>query len=257
MSTVNDDPSPSRTPDEEVEEDVSGARRWSEEEAAEAAHLQPSSKGKGRATYPDVESYPPTTDEEAETRRIEENLRRWELAERAKRKAARVSVVASTGADQSMLSSMVGSILRRTPRPNDQPSRGTHTVLSSQDETHDDDDSNVVPLDDIAATPTPSPTHSEPGNPFSDEHAELANESTPQRPAMLKASSSIRRPPTPKPLDLPPPKAAPPTVAPPPEPVVEESEHKETRWWHEWLCGFGEGEDRGGENQSGRTNPFE
>ncbi|KAJ7783045.1 hypothetical protein B0H16DRAFT_476401 [Mycena metata] len=68
------------------EEDLAGAHQWSDDEAE---HLDPSNKGKGKArkAYPDEEDasssseqqeYPPVTDDEAETRRIEENLRRWE-----------------------------------------------------------------------------------------------------------------------------------------------------------------------------------
>ncbi|KAF7315362.1 hypothetical protein MIND_00050800 [Mycena indigotica] len=250
-----------RSPDHE--QDLSGAHRWSDEEA-EVQHLDPSSKGKARETYSNdqPQEYPPTTDDETETRQIEENLRRWELAERAKRKAARESVTADGSG--SLLSNAVrrASILfsgggGRPKRASDDLGRGTHAVLSSQENI------DIVPLDDIAATPTPSPTHSEPSNPFSDAHAESltpASTSTstptspPKRPALLSASSSIRRPPSPKPLGLPPPRAPPPSLTPPPDP---EPEPKESRWWHEWLCGLSEGPDRGGNNQSGRTNPFE
>ncbi|KAJ7072411.1 hypothetical protein C8F01DRAFT_1243452 [Mycena amicta] len=249
-------PLPPHTADNE--QDLAGAHRWSDDEA-EAEHLHPSSKGKARQTYPDdedrpeLQEYPPTTDDDADTRRIEENLRRWELAERAKRKAAReqreLPVVAG---ESSLLSNVVhraSTLLGRAPRPHDEPSRGAHTVLSSQENL------DSVRLDDIAASPTPSPTHSEPSNPFSDANAEPP--STPQRPALLAASSSIRRPPTPKPLGLPPPRVLPPSSTPPVEPTQEDAEPKETRWWHEWLCGFGEGPDRGGHSQAGRTNPFE
>ncbi|KAF8891637.1 hypothetical protein BD779DRAFT_137593 [Infundibulicybe gibba] len=41
-------------------------------------------------------AYPPTSDGEAETRRVEETLKRWELAERQKRKAARESISSTT-----------------------------------------------------------------------------------------------------------------------------------------------------------------
>ena len=121
----------------------------------------------------------------------------------------------------------------------------------------------------------------------------------------VKRTQSKRQPPPPKPLDLPAPKAPPPHPdAPqtdrPPEPVAEpdleaherardvealrqakqvEEDRPPIRWWHEWLCGCGEGPDRGGDNQvrgtytillvlygtdrrllqiqAGRTNPFE
>lgn len=65
------------------EEDLAGAHQWSDDEAE---HLDPSNKGKGKAreAYPDEEDasssseqqeYPPVTDDEAETRRIEEVFR--------------------------------------------------------------------------------------------------------------------------------------------------------------------------------------
>lgn len=156
------------------------------------------------------------------------------------------------------------------------PSLGTHTALNSQDEP------DVVPLSNIAVTPSPSPTRSEPSNPFTDAQTpgadpfsdaeavmsptnepplptpQLENEDAialqPQRPAMLTASSSmsVRRPPTPKPLGLPPPRAPPPPLphnSPPPVPIPNDVEEPKVRWWHDWLCGLGEGPDRGGDHQ--------
>ncbi|KAJ6475281.1 hypothetical protein C8R47DRAFT_986410 [Mycena vitilis] len=288
--------SPSRSPEPSPhrEEDLAGAHQWSDDEAE---HLDPSNntkdKGKGKARDVDLDEeddpeYPPVTDEDAETRRIEENLKRWEVAERMKRKTARESALVEPPAP-SLLSDVTrrASLLwpgRRSQNPhNINPSLGTHAALNSEESV------DVVPLDDIAATPTPSPTHSESSNPFtnpqtpdpfSDAEAvmspsaepppptpQMENEDaialTPQRPALLTASSSMsfRRPPTPKPLGLPPPRAPPPPLAqssPPPIPVPDVNEEEpKTRWWHEWLCGFGEGSDRGGDNQAGRTNPFE
>ncbi|KAJ7188358.1 hypothetical protein C8R46DRAFT_1171476 [Mycena filopes] len=264
-----------------MEEDLTGAHQWSDDEAE---HLDPSNKrmGKAREVYPDQDDasssssseqqeYPPVTDEEAETRRIEENLRRWEVAERMKRKAARDSVP-SDGHPPTVLSNVwrASSIWKKNPNP--------HNINPNEID--------VVPLEDIAATPTPSPTHSESSNPFanpaapnpfSDAEAVMSPSTDPppvtpqsenadaialqpQRPALLTASSSIRRPPTPKPLGLPPPRAPPPPLqqtTPPPVPVPTEEVEQKTRWWHEWLCGFGEGPDRGGDHQAGRTNPFE
>ncbi|KAG9316359.1 hypothetical protein JVU11DRAFT_2392 [Chiua virens] len=61
-------------------------------------------KGKGKETSEDEydedaphhvgthKAYPPMTDEAAETRRVEETLKRWDIAERQRRKAARDSV---------------------------------------------------------------------------------------------------------------------------------------------------------------------
>lgn len=67
-------PSPSpEPPSPHEEEDLAGAHRWDDDEAE---HLDPSSKAKGKAreVYDDEDDpeYPPVTDEEAETRRIEE-----------------------------------------------------------------------------------------------------------------------------------------------------------------------------------------
>jgi hypothetical protein len=185
-----------------------------------------------------------------------------------KRKAARDSAIVSEPSLLSGVTWRASSLWSgKTQNPhNINTSLGTHAALNSEESV------DVVPLDEIAATPTPSPTHSEPSNPFSDAAAEavmspsadpppptpqLENDDaiamTPQRPALLAASSSmsIRRPPTPKPLGLPPPRAPPPPLpqnSPPPVPVPNDEEPK-ARWWHEWLCGFGEGPDRGGDHQ--------
>jgi hypothetical protein len=62
------------------------------------------------------------------------------------------------------------------------------------------------------------------------------------------------------PLDLPRPKTPPPVaIYTPPYPInlpdatqtIENSDEdgQPTRWWHEWLCGCGEGPDRGGDYQ--------
>ena len=97
----------------------------------------------------------------------------------------------------------------------------------------------------------------------------------PEAEAEVKRTKSKRQLPPPKPLDLPAPKAPPPHPdAPPtdrpPQPVAEpdleaherardaeaqrqlnqvEDDQTPVRWWHEWLCGCGEGHDRGGDNQ--------
>ncbi|KAJ7287631.1 hypothetical protein C8J57DRAFT_1446320 [Mycena rebaudengoi] len=272
------------SPPTPIEEDLSGAHQWSDDENK---LLDPSSKAKGKARQlyddaADSQDYPPVNDDEAETRRIEENLKRWEVAERMKRKAARES----TTPDSAQTPSLLAGVGRRASslwpgRKSQNPSTlGTHSALQSEEPV------DAVPLDDIAATPTPSPTRSEPPedpfanpqSPFTDDaavmspsndpppptpHMDKADpmDADPQRPALLTATSSFRRPPTPKPLGLPPPRAPPPPLppnSPPPVPVpASDDEPQKTRWWHEWLCGFGEGPDRGGEHQAGRTNPFE
>lgn len=147
----------------------------------------------------------------------------------------------------------------------------------------------VVPLDDIAASPTPSPARSpsgedhvqdpfaNPSSPFDDSNQSTAmmnpslnplpsssgldQEQTPPgtRPVLLATSSSFSRPPPPKPINLPPPRTPPPPINSPPSPrtppVISSTSpdspppEVKTRWWHEWLCGCGEGADRGGDNQ--------
>ncbi|KAJ6609820.1 hypothetical protein B0H10DRAFT_2062613 [Mycena sp. CBHHK59/15] len=292
MSPVDADgprPQPSLPPSPSTEQDLSGAHRWSDDEAD---HLDPSSKTKGKARQlynadeevddeeSDLQEYPPANDDEAETRRVEENLKRWEVAERMKRKAVREAQADSPApsfiADVGRRASALWAGSRQSQQ---NASLGTHAALQSRESV------DVVPLDDIAATPTPSPTHSvdpfaNPPSPFGDAQAEAVMSSVPptpqlegddatalmspapERPALLTASSSFRRPPTPKPLGLPPPRVPPPPLpqnTPPPVPVPSQAddEPRETRWWHDWLCGFGEGADRGGDNQAGRTNPFE
>ena len=82
--------------------------------------------------------------------------------------------------------------------------------------------------------------------------------------------TTTRQPPPALPLGLPPPVTPPPPIpidsptvpSPPPQQQRrgqqgEDEEEGKTRWWHEWLCGCGEGKDRGGDHQAGRTNPFE
>jgi hypothetical protein len=104
-----------------------------------------------------------------------------------------------------------------------------------------------------------------PSEPLSNERALPVVAPTPERPTLLAKSSSFSRHPPPKPLNLPPPKTPPPPINEPPDAVSSpsidgasrnhEEPERETRWWHEWLCGCGE--DREADNQGGRTNPFE
>ncbi|KAG5637988.1 hypothetical protein H0H81_002349 [Sphagnurus paluster] len=228
-------------------------------------------------------AYPPTNDDAEDTRRIEQNLKRWDAAERQRRKAARESTPASPSlvSDVSRRASLLWSGKRARHR-NDS-SLGNHVALQSQENI------NTVPLDDINATPTPSPSPSpcpspqprqstnpddpfanppEALSPFADSH-QLTHSSAmdSDHDGFLSPNLSSRTPPgPPMPLGLPPPRTPPPPVDAPPRPTspplssrikLHEPPPKETRWWHEWLCGCGEGPDRGGEYQAGRTNPFE
>jgi hypothetical protein len=217
-----------------------------------------------------------------------QNLRQWEIAERQRRKAARES-------------SAVSGVSRRATllwpgRKFKVPSAGglgAHAALQSQDNI------DVLPLRDINISPTPSTSrsNSEDGHtsdpfanppdalsPFSDTH-HLQPEAIPNETpvSVLTNPPKVGRPPPPKPLSLPPPRTPPPIANPTPisqsNPTYGYSnEHipQDARWWHEWLCGCGEGPDRGGDNQvhalptlkrctgltvfppqAGRTNPFE
>jgi len=71
----------------------------------------------------------------------------------------------------------------------------------------------------------------------------------------LTRNPSMHHPPRPKPLDLPQPKTPPPMdpTSSPSLDIHEERhegvEPRNVRWWHDWLCGCGEGPDRGGDYQ--------
>ncbi|KAG6856101.1 hypothetical protein H0H87_007437 [Tephrocybe sp. NHM501043] len=223
-------------------------------------------------------AYPPTNDDAAETRRVEENLRRWDAAERQRRKSARESILPA--------SSLVGDVSRsasilwsaRRPRHKHDASLGNHVALQSQENI------TSVPLDDLNATPTPSPSpspslsplcrDSNTQNPFANPSDSISPFADPLQHTMVMSSSSStnnspetvvsapktpRRPPgPPMPLGLPPPRTPPPikTAPSPTSPLSSstrtertEDEVRETRWWHDWLCGCSEGPDRGGDYQ--------
>ncbi|KAF7797886.1 hypothetical protein EIP86_009092 [Pleurotus ostreatoroseus] len=238
-----------------------------------------------------AESYPPQKENVAESRRIEENLRRWEEVERERRRSARDS--ASSAATSSLVSDVTrrASLLwsSRRSRHASQGS-GAHQVLRNADYS--------VPLDDIDG-PSPAPpafTDPEPepetANPFTTpagsttslndpHHSAVMAESSQlppfdgtqpetvdadKRPALDRTPSLSRPQPPPKPLDLPSPRTPPPrTVTPhasrPPEPInppsvspqEQEVEEPKRRWWTDWICGCSER----GDSQAGRTNPFE
>jgi len=226
-----------------------------------------------RRTSSDATSYPPINDDDEETRRVEENLRRWEIAERQRRKAARES------SQKSVLPSYVDGASRhasllwqgRKPKVSSIGGQGALTTLQSQDNI------DTLPLRDINISPTPSTSRSsedndiadpfanDPLSPFSDAHQVKYPEALPvpcenETPTPVSLRTN---PPPPKPLSLPPPRTPPPIaslalITPSNPPFGNSSEHiPQDKWWHEWLCGCGEGPDRGGDNQAGRTNPFE
>jgi len=309
MSVVADSLPIPPSPDEE---DISRASAW-EEEASGGSSRRGVRRGKEKEsdqetlhdddgdepleeTYTGADEYPPTKEEEAESRRIEENLRKWEIAERERRKAARESAASGSGT-----TSLVGDFTRRASLlwPSGRAKQaslggvGAHRALRTADD--------AVPLDDIEGSPaiSPSPSPEPPENPFTTPGGSTISLNDPHNPAIMTASTSTNPfeqedelspttptakrptlhpsasgsnpPPPPEPLGLPRPRTPPPrTETPhanrPPEPVApptiapqqDEAEAlKPTPWWTEWLCGCSEGPDRGGDHQAGRTNPFE
>ncbi|KAG8213690.1 hypothetical protein J3R82DRAFT_10388 [Butyriboletus roseoflavus] len=275
------------------------------------------------------EAYPPMTDGAAETRRVEETLKRWELAERQRRKSIREStrhtaspslltsvtrtaslvlsgrtapVGASVGPggtgtfkshetvdiaregyavpldDIDHTRSSSGDIVVHSPSPStfDRSTSldvGTDTGTRTASSSRMSEDPFVHPSERTPShtpvTPTPKLLPSTPSSPspFSDAraqhtlHADLTvRVDAESKKHVRKRSSRTGIPfvPPPRPLGLPPPPediphATPlqptsqPVLRPPRREDPEESQ--EVRWWHDWLCGCGEGPDRGGDNQ--------
>ncbi|KIM74331.1 hypothetical protein PILCRDRAFT_707106 [Piloderma croceum F 1598] len=304
-------PLPSLPPSPTTSEDLSRAHAWTEQDTDDESTPQKKDKGKSREMISLNDegetseeegggSYPPTNEDAAETRRIEDNLRKWEMAERQRRKAARESMQAPR--------SLVADVTRRASllwpgktKTGSRPSRSERSVLGNHTALASVDSVDVVPMDDIEenpifsanTSPAASPqVHNSPANPFyhsadasheqqtvvmgessqpptPSAHSEKGKgASQPERPTLIASMSSFTKPPPPpKPLGLPPPRTPPPpTNSSPPTPIAsptlttasqEQKKPKETRWWHDWLCGLTEGSDRGGDDQAGRTNPFE
>ncbi|KAG2345614.1 hypothetical protein BDR05DRAFT_981947 [Suillus weaverae] len=280
-----------------LEEDLSHAHsQWSQDnDQRNSQDISPprsstsTEKGKAKQLDEDIienpssESYPPTTDDAADTRRVEENLRQWE---RERRRAARESAQVNRGGGGP---SLLGEVTRRasvllSKRPSVRSSAGglgNHRALQSRDSI------DVVPLDDIdqspptTANPFIHPSETEPGfvspalSPFvdSEERSGIMTETFDSdsnthtsQPATLSPTPTLVPPP--QPLGLPPPLTPPPKrtrphmapMKPTPPPMLHQEPiepEQEVRWWHDWLCGCSEGPDRGGDNQAGRTNPFE
>ncbi|KIK67103.1 hypothetical protein GYMLUDRAFT_37139 [Collybiopsis luxurians FD-317 M1] len=301
METITPSVQPHSPSSPSDDEDLGRRRIW---EDGDELHSSKASLSKGKQKESSDEEgseepgatgvYPPINDEEAETRRIEENLRRWQINEMQKRKAARDSTAAKSSQSSSEPGWRTSSIWAKSNLR--QRELGKHAALGSQDSIEH------LPLDNLVTTPGPSPSPSpapsprqpdveeDPQNPFANPPISPFADSqqvtavmspsdppstdldhpivvtpTPERPTLLAKSSSFSRPPPPRPLNLPPPKTPPLPVDTPPHAISppsldsqsrqSEALQKETRWWHEWLCGCGE--DREADNQVGRTNPFE
>jgi hypothetical protein len=253
----------------------------------------------------DQAAYPPLNEDEIDTSRVAEvstvlsqrpphrhiidcifqNLRQWDVAERHRRKSVREFA----GTPSS--SSMMGDITRFL-WPKRMQSKGfrNHVALQSQENLRSDSSRSF----DISPNPSPVPSpprrlseESHPENPFS-------NPSNPPRGLMVRTFSDSQdqqqlpgrssisgpSPSTSRLAGLPSVLMSFPTtntLPHPPTPTLHptpiDDDHREGRWWHDWLCGCGEGPDRGGdcqvrsdsfpgthsldECQAGRTNPFE
>lgn len=263
----------------DTEQDITGSLKG---KGKEEDFDDDSSTPSGSQEHFENTAYPPSSEDAEETRRVQEvsnpcslantlltcvqNLRRWEVAERQRRKHARGS---QSGSGPSLVSdvSRRASLLwpGRKGKQSSISHLGTHTALASQD--HID----TVPLTDINASPSPSPTRSRSNSedtstapdpfanpsdvsPFDDSHASNATSS---KTRVVSSGPSSHAPPPPLPINIPPPRSPPPVTTPPlatppprsssvDPPVVKEPE---VRWWHDWLCGCGEGPDRGGDSQ--------
>jgi len=258
------------------EEDIAQPASWPSEEhtALNKGRGNESAENQNLRTSksPDAfSSYPPINDDAEESRRVEENLRRWEIAERQRRKAARESSAVS---DVSRRATLLWQGRKSKVPPIG--GLGAHAALQSQDNI------DILPL--RGPTPSTSRSNSEDGDysadpfanppdtlsPFSDAHHPDQPEAIPVRYENEPPVSVHINPPKvshhlpPKPLSLPPPRTPPPIAS--LTPIFQSNstyeninEHipQDAKWWHEWLCGYGEGPNRGGDNQAGRTNPFE
>ncbi len=204
------------------------------------------------------------------------------------------------------------SVDRFSSPPTPEPENPFETPSASRTSLNIADNPAIMTESDSApaelTTPTSGKKHLEvPKRPVLEASSSFADpEAEEEANGGVKRTRSKRQPPPPQPLDLPAPKVLPPHPdAPytdrPPGPVAEpdldvhervrdveaqkqvrqvgEDHPPAIRWWHEWLCGCGEGPDRGGDNQvrdtysalpvlcdadcrllaiqAGRTNPFE
>lgn len=172
------EPLPSLPPSP-VEEDLGWRAPWSHgdddsprpDSASSPDDLQ-HSKGKGKATehqpppptsyanggrgevsqWPDqgrgTEAYPPTTDEATETRRVQENLKLWEVAERQRRKSARESASSTSSSLVVDVARRANAFWSRRSSHHSVDGGGKHRALQTSDDN--------VRLDDIVASPSPS-----------------------------------------------------------------------------------------------------
>jgi len=186
-----------------------------------------------------------------------QNLRRWEIAERQRRKAARDSIHGGNSP------SLLEEVSRRASLLlNGQRTKSKSLSLSNPAANGSQID--IVPLTQSAAPMPISSTRSSIEQASRDPFAHPSDSSSFVDPEPTKSqppSITIQRPTdsgqsTPSSLHS----AQQPNPIRPPDPTAPskptESDNAETRWWHEWLCGCGEGKDRGGDHQVCVLRPF-
>ncbi|EJD52747.1 hypothetical protein AURDEDRAFT_111323, partial [Auricularia subglabra TFB-10046 SS5] len=157
-------------------------------------------------------TYPPTNEDEAESKRIEENLRRWEEAERQKRRAARESRLISAPNRTSVVEDAARGLTRLLSRsgPRRESVHNPHRPLRP---TSDAEDGYALHRPESPSTPRPmtpglspaSTAHPSPptqplsaaanASPFSDAHAATADPAA--GPLMEPVSNPASVPPTP------------------------------------------------------------
>lgn len=221
--------------------------------------------GDERTKAAETSTYPPISDNESDTRRVEETLRQWEIAERQRRKQERESVTTSSSVFGNIVTRGTSLLLRRESQ--NLVGRESHVPLGSQENIS----SNITGDDGSTPTASSSPSPSritfvESNDPFANPISPFADPNSRDKQLFNpKAQDSRSSWEPPQPLNLPSPGDPSSPVQTPPcptpslvlsKPYPEESS-LEMRWWHDWLCGCGEGPDRGGDYQAGHTNPSE
>ncbi|GJJ06568.1 hypothetical protein Clacol_000761 [Clathrus columnatus] len=222
-----------------------------------------------------VAKYPPMTEEEFESKKVEENLKRWETLEKQRRKKARESRSgASTTTTNHNFSESLVSIKRaselfmsRDSKANSMDRQNPHQVLPNNDDlTPPERDTTLFTTSPTSPDRTPrNSTVFQTDNPF--ENPDYAVSGTislntpPQTPNLEGSNVGSRKKKKkgkrnqlepPRPLDLPLP-ITPPSAEERRLQLEMEREQRQKKWWTEWLCGCREE----GEEQAGRTNPME
>ncbi|KAH9034811.1 hypothetical protein EDB85DRAFT_2113423 [Lactarius pseudohatsudake] len=179
------EPLPSLPPSP-VEEDLGWRAPWSHSDTdddsprpdttSSPSHVQ-HGKGKQKATeyqsptsyadggrgevWPDqgrsTEAYPPTTDEATESRRVQENLKLWEVAERQRRKTARESASPTSSSLVVDVARRASALWSRRSSHHSVDGGGKHRALHTSEDHVRLDDIEASPLPSAAPSPCPSP----------------------------------------------------------------------------------------------------